>query len=79
MVSCTGGLAPFAGSGAYYGSSAETAMYAMLSPSTLTPTPTATTATNLASETYVLGIGIAIIIVIIIIGAVLAVLMMRKK
>jgi hypothetical protein len=70
-------IANFAGTGGYYGSSAETAMYAMLPQST--PTPTATTATNLASESTVLEIGIAIIVVIIIIGAVLAVLMMRKR
>ena len=70
-------IANFAGSGAYYGSSAETALYAMLPASS--PTPTATTATNLATDTYVLTIGIAIIVVIIIIGAVLAVLMMRKR
>ncbi len=70
-------IASFAGSDGYYGSSSETAIYAM-SPSS-SPTPTATTTSDLAT-TSMLELGIvAIIIVIIIIGAVLAMLMMRKR
>ena len=70
-------IASFAGSGGYYGSSAETAIYALSAPATATPA--ATPVQGLATSNDVMYIGVAIIVVIIIIGAVLAVLMMRKK
>jgi outer membrane protein assembly factor BamB len=69
--------ATFAGSGAYYGSYATTYVYAN-SPAA-TPGPTASPVTGLAS-TSSLELGIAaVIIVIVIIGAVLALLMLRKR
>jgi hypothetical protein len=68
--------ATFAGTGSYYGSSAETHIYA--SPAATAATPTATPQTGLASNTTVEYIGVAIIIAIIIIGAVLASLVTRK-
>jgi len=68
-------VASFPGTNSYYGSSAETAFYASIPP---TAAPTATAVTGLATSSDVMYIGVAIIIVIIIIGAVLAVLMMRK-
>jgi hypothetical protein len=69
--------ATFAGTNGYYRSYAATYFYA--SPAAPTPAPTAAPVTGLASTTTVEGIGVAIIIVIIIIGAVLAVLMLRKR
>jgi hypothetical protein len=69
--------ATFAGTQSYYGSSAQTAFYAS-SPAP-TAAPTATPVTGLATAldlTY--GI-VAAIIVIIIIGAILAMLMLRKR
>jgi hypothetical protein len=70
-------IATFAGSGAYYGSSADTYLYAG-SPAA-TPAPTASLPTGLASTgSLELGI-VAVIVVIIIIGAILAVLMLRKR
>ena len=68
--------ATFAGTNGYWPSSAETSFVATGAHATEAPTPTA--ATGLASESTVEYVGIAIIIVIIIIGAVLALLMMRK-
>jgi hypothetical protein len=69
--------ATFAGTNAYYQSSAETSFYAGTPPAT--PAPTAAPVTGLASTgTVELGI-VAVIIVIIIIGAILAVLTMRKR
>jgi len=69
--------AHFLGSNSYYGSGAETAIYAN-APAPTAP-PTASPPTGLAS-TGSLELGIAaVIIVIIIIGAVLAVLMLRKR
>ena len=70
-------IATFAGTNAYYGSSADTYFYAS-SPAP-TAAPTATPVTGLATAldlTY--GI-VAAIIVIIIIGAILAMLMLRKR
>ena len=67
----------FAGTNAYYGSSANAAFYA--SSPAATAAPTATPLSGLASNTTVMYIGIAIIIVIIIIGAVLAILVTRKR
>jgi hypothetical protein len=69
--------ATFAGTNGYYGSTASAGFYA--SAAGATPAPTATPLTGLASNTTVMYIGIAIIIVIIIIGAVLAILVTRKR
>ena len=69
--------ANFAGTHAYYPSSAETSFYAGTPPPT--PAPTASPVTGLASTgTVELGV-VAVIIVIIIIGAILAVLTLRKR
>jgi hypothetical protein len=69
--------ATFGGSGGYYPSSAATAFYA--SEAAPTAAPTAAPANNLATTNdLMLGIA-AIIIVIIIIGAILAVLTLRKR
>ena len=68
--------AQFAGTNGYWPSSAETSFVA--TGAHATEAPTATPTTGLASESTVEYVGIAIIIVIIIIGAVLALLMMRK-
>jgi hypothetical protein len=70
-------IASFAGSNSYYGSTAEAHMYASLPPATAAPATTPVA--GLATSNDVMYIGVAIIVVIIIIGAVLAVLMMRKK
>ena len=70
-------IAAFAGSNSYYGSTAENHFYA--SNPAATSAPTATAVTGLATTSDVMYIGVAIIVVIIIIGAVLAVLMMRKR
>jgi len=70
-------VATFAGSNSYYGQCAETHITAGAPGST--PAPAASAPTGLASTATVEMIGVAIIIVIIIIGAVLAVLMMRKR
>jgi len=69
--------ATFAGSGAYYGSSAETHVYVGSAP---TPAPpTASPPTGLASAGS-LELGIALIaVIIIVIGAILIVLMLRKR
>jgi hypothetical protein len=68
--------ATFGGSNAYYGSCADTYIYANAPPAT--QGPTASPPSGLASTSTVeLGIA-AVIIVIVIIGAVLAMLMMRK-
>jgi hypothetical protein len=69
-------IASFGGSNSYYGSTAETHIYASIP---ATSTPAATPVAGLATSNDVMYIGVAIIVVIIIIGAVLAVLMMRKK
>jgi outer membrane protein assembly factor BamB len=69
-------IATFGGSNSYYSSSAETS-YLYETPST--PVPTAAPVTGLASTgTVELGIA-AVIIVIVIIGAVLAILTLRKR
>ena len=69
-------IANFAGTNAYYPSSAETSFYASPAP---TSTPAVTTQTNLATtsdlSTYIAGAVIAIIIAIAIVG----VLLIRKK
>ena len=63
----------FAGSGAYYGSFAETALNVEEAPAT-TPVPTPTPAPM--TDTYILGIGSAILIVVII-G--FALLLLRRR
>jgi hypothetical protein len=68
--------ATFAGTGSYYGSSAETHIYA--SPAATAATPTATPQTGLASNTTVEYIGVAIIVVIVIIGAAILMVVTRK-
>jgi outer membrane protein assembly factor BamB len=69
--------ATFAGSGSYYPSSAATAFHAIESAATSTPIST-TIAGNITSTDFTLGVA-AIIIVIVIIGAILAMLMLRRK
>ncbi len=68
-------IASFAGSGAYYGSSAETAINVEEAPQP-TPPPTPTPAPM--TDTYVLGIGAAAIIAIVVIGLVI-ILMLRRR
>ena len=68
--------ATFAGTGSYYGSSAETHIYA--SPAATAAQPTATPQTGLASNTTVEYIGVAIIVVIVIIGAAILMVVTRK-
>jgi len=68
--------ATFAGSGAYYPSSAATAFYASEAP-TAAPTQAPPTG-GITSGDFMLGVA-AIIVVIIIIGAVLALLTIRKR
>ena len=70
-------IAIFAGSQSYYPSSAATAFHASESAATSTPIST-TIAGNITSTDFTLGIA-AIIIVIIVIGAILAMLMLRRK
>ena len=72
-------FAIFEGSNSYYGSSAETHIYASLPPQA---SPTTTTQANLATTgdlmTYIIASAIAIIVVIAIVG-VLIVMMLRKR
>ena len=68
--------ATFAGTDAYYGSTASAAFYASATVPSAAPTPTA--AAGLASNTTVEYGIVAIIIVIIVIGVVLALLVTRK-
>jgi hypothetical protein len=68
--------ATFAGSNGYYPSNSETTMIVQNAPSA-TPAPTATP-TSIA-DLYFLPVSIAIIIAIVIVGAVLALLMLRKR
>ncbi len=70
-------IATFAGSGAYWGSTAQTHVYAMAASATTNPTSTTSTGTE-TTNTYVLVGVVAIIIAIAIVGAVLA-MMLRKK
>ncbi|MGO8805527.1 MAG: PQQ-binding-like beta-propeller repeat protein [Candidatus Bathyarchaeia archaeon] len=69
--------ATFAGSNSYYGSSAETHIYASAAPPT--PAPTATPLSGIASNTTLMYGVVAIIIVIIVGIAVLAMLTVRKR
>jgi hypothetical protein len=68
-------IATFAGSGAYYGSFAETAINVEEAPAA-TPVPTPTPAPM--TDTYVLGTGIAILIAVVI-GFALLFLLLRKR
>ena len=68
--------ATFAGSNAYYSSSAETAITVQKA---ATATPTNTPLSLSSTQADIMYVGIAIIVVIIVIGAVLAILMLRKK
>jgi len=71
-------VATFAGSAGYWGSSADTTMYASNPAATQAP-PATQAPVNLApTQNYILGIGLAIIIILIIIGAVIM-LMLRKR
>jgi len=69
-------IASFGGSNSYYASQAETHMTFVMAP-TATAAPTATPTP--VADTYFLPLSIAIIIVIIIVGAVLALLVLRKR
>jgi outer membrane protein assembly factor BamB len=68
-------FASFAGSGAYYGSFAETAINVEEAPAA-TPVPTAPPAPM--TDTYVLGIGAGAIIAIVVVGLVI-ILLIRKR
>jgi hypothetical protein len=69
--------ATFAGTGAYYGSYAQTFVYVGSAP---TPPPPTATPLSLATTQSMITYGvIAIIVVIIIIGAIMIVLMLRKR
>jgi len=67
--------ATFDGSGAYYGSGAETAFVVDNAPATPTPQPTQPPS---MADLYFLPMSAAIIVIIIVIGAVLALLLVRK-
>ena len=69
--------ATFAGSNSYYGSYSTTSIYA--AGAAATPSPAATPQSLTPVSNDVIGLGIAAIVVIIVIGAVLALLMLRKK
>jgi hypothetical protein len=68
-------LASFAGSGSYYGSTAETAIVV---DEAATTTPTATPTASMADQ-YLIPLGIAIIATIIIVGVVLVLVVLRKR
>jgi hypothetical protein len=69
--------ATFAGSNSYYGSYATTFLYAGGAPATPSPAATPQSLTPVSND--VIGLGIAAIVVIIVIGAILALLMLRKR
>jgi hypothetical protein len=69
--------ATFAGSHAYYGSSAEAA-FSMAAGASGSPVPSGTAAPGTTADQWILPGIIAIIVVVIIVGAVLAILMMRR-
>jgi hypothetical protein len=69
--------ATFAGSNSYWGSYSETSIDA--SGAAATPQPAATPQSLTPVSNDVIGLGIAAIVVIIVIGAVLALLMLRKR
>jgi hypothetical protein len=68
-------IASFAGTGSYYGSSAETAVY--IAEAAATPTPVATQPPSMA-DLYFVPMSIGIIVAIVIIGLVI-ILMLRKR
>ena len=68
--------ATFAGSGSYYGSSAETAIYVGEAAATSTPQPTQSP--SMSDLYFVPGI-IGVIVAIIVVGAVLALLLLKKR
>ena len=68
-------MASFAGSGSYYGSSAETAVYVGEAHATATPQPTQ--APSMADQYLLPGI-IGIIVAIIVVGAVI-ILVLKKR
>jgi hypothetical protein len=70
-------VATFGGSNSYYGSCAETHIYANAPPATAAPT--ASPVTGLASTSTVEYGIVAVIIVIIIIGALIMLMMARKR
>ncbi len=69
-------IATFIGTNSYYGSSAQTAFIADEAP---IATPTATTQPASVVDTYFMPSIAAIIVVIVVVGAVLAILMLRKR
>ncbi len=69
--------ATFAGNGGYYGSSAETSF--TVAQAALTPAPTASPVNLATTQNYVLGVGIAMIVILVIIGAVIILLVTRKR
>jgi hypothetical protein len=70
--------ATFAGSHAYYGSSAEAAFSSGGAGASGSPGPSGTSAPGTTADQWILPGIIAIIVVVIIVGAVLALLMMRR-
>ena len=69
-------MANFAGTNGYWPSSSETTFNTMETP-TATTTPTSVQSSN--AETYVIYFGIATIIAIFVVGAILALLLLRKR
>jgi hypothetical protein len=69
--------ATFAGTQSYYGSSSQAAFYASAAAPTVAPT--ASPLSQATTQNDIMYVGIAIIIVIVIIGAVLAILVTRKR
>ena len=68
--------ATFAGSNSYFGSSASTAFYASETPAII---PTPTTGSPSVADQYFIPAVAAIIVVIIVVGAILGLLLFRKK
>jgi outer membrane protein assembly factor BamB len=69
-------VATFAGNNGYYGSSSESAFAVDPAPATATPQPTAVPS---AADLYFLPMSIGIIVAVVVIGAILALLLLRKK
>jgi hypothetical protein len=68
--------ATFAGTNGYWPSTAVAHFYAS---EATTPAPTSQPVNLASTQSYILDVGIAIIVVIIIIGAILALLLLRKR
>ncbi|MGE5533671.1 MAG: PQQ-binding-like beta-propeller repeat protein [Bacillota bacterium] len=66
----------FAGTNGYYSSSASTGIYAS---SPTTPSPTAAQVSGFATESTIMYAAIAIIVAIVIVGAILAMITLRKR